>query len=155
MQENKKGRSAKQFIQDNIDEIGWSVVTSILDKHDNLSVTYSIGLNDKYNASEVVVIGLDPRVAAGFLNLYIHLVKEGNEFKPGKDYSEFAEGFDTRFKEVSTIDCINFMPQAYYYYQSRGKGVQAMYLVFPDSEGKWANESDHELFKALNKIWAL
>lgn len=83
-----------------IEEFGCHVI-KVMEGEGEPSFTYSIGINKEQNQPDVVILGLAHELTHLMVNNYKDRLLAGEVFEPGKIYSDFLEGFDICFVEVS------------------------------------------------------
>ena len=134
----------------NIEERGLSIVgTSYEIDIGMLAMTYSVGITETLGKPELIIFGVSNQHAAAFINMYYDFLKEGRTFEPGVDYDEFAEGFKTRFKEISTESYMDHLCKAAEFNIENNHELKAMQMLYPDEHGIWAEDSQDERFKQI------
>ncbi len=135
------GGNTQDRIQKDIDRYGISVIGTTEDVNGKtIPMTYSVGANETLDLPEVILFGIPTEHAHVFINRYYRGLKEGTIYEPGKDYSEFAEGFPTRFKNITSDQFKDHLCQALYYNENQGNVSKAVQFLFPDADGNWADE---------------
>ena len=119
---------------DNIKEYGCHVV-GVLEGEDEPTFCYSIGIFETKNEPELLVMGLDPKLAQNMINRYNRLLKEGRKFKLGTYYSGFLEGFDVFFIEVDEKYHDTYPLACNTHYQE--KPYRVLQMVWPTTSGLW------------------
>jgi Domain of unknown function (DUF4262) len=119
---------------DNIKEYGCHVL-GVLEGEDEPTFTYSIGIYETQGKPELLILGLDTKLAHSMVNNYNDRLKSGEIFRPGEYYSGFLEGFDICFVEVDE-EYHNEYPLACntHYGDDPYKVYQ---LVWPTTDGQW------------------
>jgi len=137
-------RNILEDIKDNISKYGFTVIgTSVETEYDfHLDMTYSIGIQSTYNLPDIIIFGLPTEIAYTFINMILDRMKKEGPVLPDIDYLKFAQGFPTRFKDISPEAIEKYMIQAVNYYQT--SRLDVVQLIFPDSKGKWAHEDGCE-----------
>lgn len=144
--------SEKKIIE-NIKEYGCHV-TSVFDPDDEEpSFTYSTGITETLGAPEIIVVGLNHELGHFIVNDYRDRLKAGENFKAGEFYSEFIEGFDVTFEEVSEENKSEYMCSSVWF---NGESFLALQLVFPTTSGVWPwQEQASPSFKSLQPSLAV
>lgn len=123
-----------------IDEYGCSV-TSVFDPDgDEPPFSYSIGVAKTCGAPEVIVLGLEPKLAHSLINVYNRRARAGERFEEGVEYDGFLEGFPVQFASVSREDREEYMRSACWLHG--GPDFAALQLVWPSTEGVWPWQSE-------------
>ncbi len=110
-------------------------VTSVFDPEgESPNFTYSTGFSKTYDAPELIIIGLNSKLAHSIVNNYEGRLKNGEKFSIGEFYEGFLEGFDVTFCEVSQENKQEFMLSACWYNNDK---FEALQLVYPTTSGIW------------------
>lgn len=143
----KRMNEAENKIVENIDKFNCHV-TSVFDpRGEALSFTYSTGLFKTLDVPELIIVGLSSELAHSIVNNYRDRVKAGEKFELNEFYSDFLDGFDITFHEVSESNKNEFMLSSVWFYDC---GFNAIQLVFPTTDGVWPWESEaSDSFKEL------
>lgn len=148
------GEDIDQNIQENIQKYGVSIIGTehITPEGNYISMTYSIGVTETTGYPELVIFGIPVEHAKIFINMYFKMHEDGKIIKPGVDYNEFAEGFPTRFKEITESSYRDHLYKAAAFNDQNNNPLKAMQLIFPDSHGRWFWEEgvDPEFKTLLN-----
>jgi len=132
--------SDKQTL-DNIEKYGCHVLGILED--DDPAFTYSVGIYEKTQQAEVIVVGLNNSLAHSMVNKYNQRLKDGELFESGKLYSDFLEGFDVCFIKVAEkyYDEYSLACNTHY----REAKYDLVQMVWPTTDGEWpwdANTSE-------------
>lgn len=84
------------FIDEWVERLGWALMHV---GGDVVSWTYTVGLLAGYDHPELIIMGLIPRAAAGFLNAIGEEIAAGRRFYPDGEIHEF-NGVPVRFGRV-------------------------------------------------------
>jgi len=124
----------EQKVVDNIEEYGCHVM-HIFAEDELPRFTYSVGIYGETKQPELIVMGLKQEVAHYIVNDYKDRIKEGEIFETGKYYSDFIEGYDITFLQVSKEYYDEYFGWDIWYYGN--KSFPVLQLVFPDKSGIW------------------
>ena len=102
---------------------------------DDPSFSYTVGIYEKQQRPEVIVVGLDTDIAHSMVNKYNRRIQKGEEFELGKYYSGFLEGFDVIFVSVAE-KYFDEYPLACNTHYGEGK-FDIIQMVWPTIGGKW------------------
>ncbi|WP_019605050.1 DUF4262 domain-containing protein [Teredinibacter turnerae] len=122
-------------------------VLGVLEGEEEPTFTYSIGIFETQGKPELLILGLDPKLAQSMVNQYNRLLKEGELFEAGKYYSGFLEGFDVCFVEVDKKYHNEYPLACNTHYGDSPYSV--MQLIWPTTSGLWPwdeNVSDFYLW---------
>lgn len=97
--------------------------------------SYSIGVQQTAGKPECVVIGLKRDLAHSMVDGYHRRVKAGEEFVPGKFYSDFIEGFDCQVRDVHPSHYEEYFGFNLWFY--KGRAFKVIQLVWPTTKGNW------------------
>lgn len=119
-----------------IDEFGWSV-TSVADPQ-NMSppFSYSIGMYERFEQPEVLVIGQRPQLGLSIVNTYGHRLKASEYFVCGRNYAGFLLNFDVTFIDIDAeMASKTYTLSARWFY--RGTQFPLRQVVWPDKSGNY------------------
>ena len=139
--------SEKEIVS-NIEEYGCHV-TSVFDpKEIDPDFTYTIGINQKQNKPELLILGLRHKLGAWVANEYNRRIQKGEEFLVGEYYDGFLEGFQVTFQNVAQKYKSEFMLSCDWLYG--GTEYPPLQLIYPNVNGVWPwSEEASENFKTL------
>lgn len=123
----------KKALED-IERFGCHVI-HVLPEGDLPGFSYSIGVGKSAGAPEVIVLGLDHKVAHSVVNDYNIRVRAGERFATGLFYDGFLEGFDVTFERVDPRYYRDHLCWARWLH--KGDGFEAVQLVYPTTSGVW------------------
>ncbi len=139
------GDNIRQNTIDNIKKYGVSIIGTEHEIQDHLiPMTYSIGVTQTYNKPELIIFGLPTAHAQTFINMYVSRLKAGEAFKTDTEYLDFADGYPLMFKEVSSYNYREHLCQAAFYNDDFGYRIEAIQLIYPDTNSKWPWEEGVE-----------
>ncbi len=115
-----------------IREVGWHVV-KVLEDAEGPPHAFSIGLHERFDHPEIVVVGPDLEFLHQLVNAVGEQVREGRRFEGGSEASGILVGRDCAFRDVAKAWYPVFLGYAGWYY--RGAGFPALQCVWPDPEG--------------------
>ncbi len=134
---------------DNIEEYGCHVMHVF--GEDLPRFTYSVGIFGKTNQPEIIVMGLKKDVAHIIVNDYNDFVRDGKIFEPGKYYSEFLNGYDVTFIEVTKEHYKEHFGWDIWHYD--GTSFPVLQLIYPDKSGIWPwNDKASDDFKWFQPV---
>ncbi|MFV1884067.1 MAG: DUF4262 domain-containing protein [Balneola sp.] len=137
----KHDKEAEEFIIRSVKDFGWSI--QFFEEENELpSFAYTIGLFEKYKHPEIIAFGLPVNTLIQILNIAGELVKGGKKLKPGKQYEEFLEGFNSTFLAVDKKEFGNYFGYAMWFYDY--KEFDAIQYIWPDNSGKYPWQDSFE-----------
>ncbi len=108
-------------------------ILQVLAEEDHPPWSYSIGIATNFQKPDLCVIGLKEPIAKFVINKYVSMLKQDENFLPGKLYSGFLEGFDVCFEEVAKKYYKDYFGWGHWYYN--GDEFRMRQLVFPTTSG--------------------
>jgi Domain of unknown function (DUF4262) len=102
--------------------------------------SYSVGVQKKTGAPEVIVIVLEPSLAHFVVNEYNRRVRAGERFEVGARYDGFLEGFAVQFERVAREHYAEYLGWNLWLYGSDDFAV--LQILFPTTSGVWPWEPD-------------
>lgn len=97
--------------------------------------SYSVGLWESFGQPEVLVVGLDPAVAADLLEAIADANDGGETFAPGTRHAGLLQGYQVRFLPLPPAAVAEHLGVAVWAHD--GAPFQAVQLVYPDKQGRW------------------
>lgn len=132
-------------IADDIATYDWHVIASVA--KDRLpAYGYTIGLAERFDHPEIILIGLPPKTIQLILNSVGEYVRKGGRIVIGADYvDEFISNIPVKFVEVRHEHYPRYLQYAIEYY--RNEDFVVMQLIWPDKLGQfpWEDKYDPEL----------
>ncbi len=123
-----------------IEAFGCSV-TSVFDRDgDAPPFTYSIGIPHDCGAPELIIVGLEAKVAHGLVNDYHRRCRDGERFAPGMHDDGFLAGYAVRFGAVAAAHRAAYLRSACWLHD--GPGFEALQLIWPSEDGRWPGDAD-------------
>lgn len=107
----------------------------------NPSFGYTIGLVEKYNHPEIIVLGLDLDSIHSILNNALEKIKEGTRFIINIDYSDFLEELPIRFVEVDAIHYPDYLGYAGWFNKNRWD-FKTLQMVWSDRQSSFPWDAD-------------
>ena len=113
---------------------------------------YTIGLVERFDHPELIILGLSPEAAHGLVNQFVQTLEDGGSFKPGRQTLRRFEGY--RMALVAVDDAYWQEPEDYFlgwldYYKATRRSVpqRALQLVWPDEADRlpWESGFDDRL----------
>ena len=134
----------EQSIIDNIREYGWHC-TSVGGDEDSPAFSYSIGLWESFGHPELVIFGLDTKLAHGMLSKVARAAEAGEPFEQGKSNDRLLENYSCIFLAVSPQRYEGHVVSACWYYQN--EEIPTYQIVWPSLEGHfpWHPDASAEL----------
>jgi hypothetical protein len=96
---------------------------------------YSIGLQDSYQHSEVVVFGLPGEVAHDLVNALAVRIREGERFEAGDEIGDLLKGVTCTFRTVRELWVAELMGWMRWYYGDTP--VPVLQCIWPDLEQRY------------------
>jgi hypothetical protein len=122
-----------------IDDYGCHVI-HVLEDPEHPPFSYSIGIQLKTGAPELIVAGMKQPVAHFMINEYNSRVLAREAFAPGQRASGFIEGFDIEFRLVHPSHYRGYLAWALWLY--KGAEFKVLQAVFPTTKGTWPWEAE-------------
>jgi len=113
---------------------GWHVV-KVMEDAAGPAHAFSIGLHEKHDHPEIVVVGPDLDVMHRLVNALGEDVRDGRRFRPGASYEGIVSGLGCHFRAVHPANYADFLGYAGWYYQ--GAAFPALQCVWPDPDGRF------------------
>ncbi len=117
-----------------IEEYGCHIL-HVLEEGDDPPFSYSVGIEYKFGAPELIVVGLKREISQFIINEYCSRVRSGEAFQPGQRSSGFVEGFDCQFGAVHIDHYREHFGWDIWFYD--GLDFRVMQLIYPTVEGIW------------------
>jgi hypothetical protein len=139
----------KKALKD-IDKYGCHVI-HVLGEEEHPPFTYSIGVQLKTGAPEILVIGMKRPVAHFIVNEYNSRAASAKRFMHGERASGFLEGFDVEFRDVHPSHFGEHFGWALWLY--RGDNFRVVQAVFPTTGGVWPwEEQASDSFRHIQPV---
>jgi hypothetical protein len=138
---------ADKRVIENIKKFGWHI-TGIPAEENYPPHTFSVGLYEKFNHPEIIIVGLDINLAASLINNIGEQVKSGKKFEPGKSYNKLLAGdFKSFFIKVDKKNYKEYVGIAGWYYGS--PDFPLLQFVWPTKDGlfPWDKNSPKEFLE--------
>jgi hypothetical protein len=137
----------------NIAAHGWHFV-HVAAEENSPPFVFTIGLFEKRNHPEIILMGLPPQAAHGILNvLMVKIFGGGERMEPFARHDDVTETFPITFVPVAFEHYEEYLGYANWYYGSLPGPYPALQLVWPDKSGKFPWEPGYEeAFHALQPI---
>jgi len=124
---------------DDIEEFGCHVI-NVMEGEEEPSFTYSIGINQKQDKADLIVVGLKSELAHSIVNNYKDRMLAGESFETGKLYSDFLGNFDVCFLEVDKPHYKEYL--GWGLWLNNGDDFKMLQLVWPTTDGIWPWDAD-------------
>ena len=128
---------------DDIEEFGCHVI-GVMEGEDEPQFSYSIGINQKQNKADLIVVGLKNKLAHPIINNYKNRLLAGESFETGKFYSDFLGNFDVCFIEVDKPHYDDYL--GWGLWLNKGNDFKMLQLVWPTTDGVWPWDNDKSDF---------
>jgi hypothetical protein len=135
---DKKLIALQQEIKMNIEVYGWHVV-KVDDDAVGPSYGYSIGLFEKFNHPEIIIIGPEVDIIHFLINQIGESVMKGVIFQPAYSYSTFIEGAYLRFATVDKKYYPTYVEHAKDYYTNNA--FPLLQCLYPDPKGIYPDQA--------------
>ena len=124
----------EQKILAEIEETGISVVHMAEDAA-GPCYSHSVGMWHSFEQPEVLLIGLEPKMAQALIDLVADEAAEGREFAAGTQCDDLLQGYPARICAVPRQCLPRYFERAMWAYQDGD--FPAVQLVYPDKQGRW------------------
>ncbi len=128
---------------DDIEDFGCHVI-NVMEGEGEPQFTYSIGINQKQNKPDLIIIGLKAELAHSIINNYKDRLLSGEVFDTGKFYSDFLGGFDVCFIEVDKSHYEDYL--GWGLWLNKGDDFKVLQLIWPTTAGQWPWDTDKSDF---------
>lgn len=121
---------------------GWTA-QGILANENQPGWTYTIGLDQSRSHPDLLIVGLDQKVAYYVLDVLAQRVMAGERFEPGQSLSGLLAGdYELVVIEVDDVTEGDIFNMATFFYE--GWNFTALQLVWPDMDGNYPWEPGYE-----------
>ncbi|RJT32845.1 DUF4262 domain-containing protein [Mesorhizobium waimense] len=110
-------------------------ILHVLEEDDDPPFSYSVGLEHRFGAPELIVVGLKQEISQFIINEYCGRIRSGEIFQLGQRYSGLIEGFDCQFGSVHIAHYPEHFGWDIWFYQ--GLNFRVIQLVYPTLDGIW------------------
>jgi hypothetical protein len=115
---------------------------------------YSIGIQKKTDAPELVVVGLKQPISHFIVNEYNRRVIAGERFPDGTTVDGFLEGFPCLMRAVDRRHYREYFGWSRWLYD--GDGFEVLQMIYPSTDGIWPWDSNaSEYFKKRQTLLTL
>ena len=127
-------------VSKDIAEHGWHVLSVFGENMPNFS--YTIGFTETLSHPEVIISGLETKLAHLLLNDIGELIKKGQSFEHGASSDEVLKNCPVKFENVTKKNILEYLRAANNHY---GEGnFQALQCIWPDKDGNFQSATDEE-----------
>jgi Domain of unknown function (DUF4262) len=127
-----------EFVRATIDESGWWVGL-VAEDEDGPGFAYTIGLLERFDHPEIMVIGLAPQTMHRILNVCGELVRAGARFRHGASCSDVLDGHHVQFRQIFSAKLhAEYAGIACRHYRSRD--FTLLQCLWPDRAGVFPSE---------------
>ena len=128
----------KKALED-IEEYGCHII-NVMEGDEEPKFSYSIGIENTQDNPDLILFGLDPKIAMFVINEYYRRIADGETFSLGAYYSGFLEGFDVFFVGVDQRFIGEYFGWGIWYYKDAE--FQPWQVIWPSTKGHWPWDSD-------------
>lgn len=125
--------SDRKVIHD-VNDHGWHVV-NILPENQTPGWAFTIGLEQSLKHPEIVVFGLDSKLAHPLLNDLGDAIRKGQVYEPGREYAGLLEGVQLTFRPVLPVWYRPFLGTALWF--NDGPSFSTLQLLWPDKGNRF------------------
>ncbi len=141
----------RKSVLENIERFGFHATSVMGSEPGEVSYSYSTGIHETINKSDIIIFGLSPSVSHAVIGIYYDRLKAGELFEPGNEYSGFLKGYPVIFASVPEAKIDEHMLCIPWLYL--GRQHEAYQLLYPDDDGKWPwDGSADESFRQLQPV---
>lgn len=134
-------------VEKKIEAQGWIIIHT--ENEDGIPYSYSVGLNEKFNNLDILIIGLYADKAQDLIHNVKNLLIEGLMLKDGQELKEVAN-FPLVLKEISDKNVHEYCKVL----KCRNPEAKSYQLVWPDSQGNFAWDAEYdEQFRFQKELW--
>ena len=143
---------AEQKALSNIDEYGCHII-HVLEEDGLPPFSYSVGIWKSSSAAELIVVGLDRKIAHLVINDYNARVRDGWRIEEGQVAGDFLKGFDCLFREMGKAHYPEYLGWCRWLYG--GDHFPTLQMIYPNTKGIWPWQADaSEWFKQRQPVLA-
>ena len=127
-------------VRRDIAEHGWHVLSVFSENMPNFS--YTIGFTETLTHPEVIISGIESKLAHLLLNDIGELIKKGQFFEHGASSNEVLKNYLVKFENVTEKNIPEYFRAANNLY---GEGnFKALQCIWPDKYGNFQSSTDKE-----------
>jgi hypothetical protein len=131
-----------------VHEHGWHVV-GVPDDEEGPGFAFTVGVYLRTLQPEILIMGLPMETAHRLLNSIADHFMNGGRIVAGRRNGKIIEGLDLMFKVIHSTQFHEYLGCANWFYKHLGKPFPAYQCFWPDSQGRFPDESAfEERFKA-------
>jgi hypothetical protein len=133
--------SEDEEIAESVQRHGWHAI-AVEGTASEAPFIYTIGLCDKFEHPELVIVGLPSNVAHSLLADVVKAIRTGQQYRPGETYRDLIQGYEVTLLRVhrSQVLCRLGYALAYYRRASRPELLRALQILWPDRAGRLPND---------------
>jgi hypothetical protein len=140
----------EQKVVDDVAKFGWHCV-NILAEGDLGPYSFTIGLQQSYGHSELIIFGLPSKVAHEVLNIAIKAIQNGAPIDLSSPTDQLLEGYPCLFVKVPESEYYEHVGFCRWYYQ--GNNFTLHQIVWPTRDGHFPwHPSVSESFRANQPV---
>lgn len=129
----------EQKIKSDITKHGLHII-HVLAEDDLPNFSYSIGLYETYQKSEIIIIGLKQDMQQVLLNNIAYDYKQGRELESGKMHNDILDDYECLLLDIDKKNYDEYMGQAIDYYKS--KDFPVMQIIWPTPSKMYPFDKD-------------
>jgi hypothetical protein len=124
-------------IAESVQRHGWHAI-AVEGTEDEPPFVYTIGLCDRFDHPELVIVGLEAKVAHSLLSDMLAEIRTGRKYVPGETYRDLISGYPVAVLPVHRTQVLCRLGYALGYYRRASKPelLRALQVLWPDSLGK-------------------
>lgn len=148
------GKDTAFLTWEHINKFGLSVVGTAVDiKGISVPMTYSVGITYSIGEPEIIIFGLDSKIAQVFINMYYVKLKNKIPLELDVPRNDFAENNNAIFCSVSYDQAKKHMFQAVDFNRDNNIEMRAVQMIYPDQNNNWPWDADtNEDFRTLSNV---
>lgn len=132
---------------------GFEKIGVVSDDGSEPDFAYTVGLSHTFNHPDLVIFGLDLKVAFAILDIAQGLVEAGTVFSHGSGSLDLLDGVPVTFLDVSPDGRSDHLEQATSFYQT--DNFPALMIVWPGASGSypWSDAAPTWLTRRQPALW--
>lgn len=143
----------RQSVLKNIENFGFHTTSVMGSNPDEISYTYSTGIQETASKPDIIIFGLSPSLSHTLINIYYNRIKSGESFEAGVQYSSFLKESTIVFDTVPKNKIDEYMLCVPWIYGD--KQHEAYQLLYPDDDGNWPwQDNVEETFRRFQPVLA-
>ena len=119
---------------DNIQRVGWQC-TSVFGDDEGPPFSYTIGLHQSFGHPELIIFGLEHKVAHGILGVAANAASSGDPIDLHTPTNRLLQGYSSVFVEVPRSEYEQYVLSAFWYYED--DSFPLFQIVWPSASGNF------------------